>query len=178
MPDMDDINDENLYNERNDIVLNDGLYSPLSSSESVKISLETIRNKKAGLNKHREALLSRIPNQNDWGRFSLNSISNKDLAYLSAATGDEFALMRGKSVDILYHGTKEHCAIDEDELLMELLCSHKIYLECHTHPDYDFITPSVQDRNFLNYIGQKKSKIISSITGNEIEFSANRFEDL
>ena len=61
---------------------------------------------------------------------------------------------------------------------MELLNSHKIRLETHTHPDYEKIIPSTDDRNFIASFGQKSSKIVSSYTGKVIEFHANMFEDI
>lgn len=153
-----------------------GLYSPLASEESMRISLESIRKGNAGLNKHRAAILSRIPEQNQWAIFGLNKIEDKDLAYLSAATGDEFALMRGKNNDILFHGTPLNCHLEDDELLMTLFYAHKIRLEIHSHPDFGKVTPSMEDRAFLKEIGQKESKIISSYTGKIITFSQDRFE--
>lgn len=155
-----------------------GLSSPLASEESTRISLQYIREQRDGLNKHRESLLSRVPERETWAVFSLNSIEDKDLAYLSAATGDEFALLRGKNQDILYRGNSLHCHIEKDELLMNLLEGHKICLECHSHPDYETIVPSQDDRDFIASFGQKSSRIVSSYTGKVITFHANRFDDL
>ena len=153
-----------------------GIESPLASSASTKISLDAIRNKEAGLNEHRTRLLSRVADRECWGTFPLESVEIKDLAYLSAATGDEFALLRSKHSDILYHGSPLRCRIEEDDDLMTLLCSHKAELVAHTHPDYETIIPSAADRNFIKSIGQKKSKIISAYTGQIIEFTSDRFE--
>ena len=61
---------------------------------------------------------------------------------------------------------------------MILLKSKKLRLIAHTHPDYSSIEPSADDRDFLRYIGQKKSIIVSYITGYEMGFSANIFDDL
>ena len=152
-----------------------GLFSPLASEDSTRVSLESIRNGQDSLNKHRQKLLARVPNSNDWSRFDLNSVTNKDLAYLSAETGDEFALMRGKNEDVLFHGTTDNCALEKDTLLMDLLKSHKLRLECHSHPDYERIIPSKEDRAFIKYIDQKESKIISSYTGKEITFTSDPF---
>lgn len=170
----EDENDENIVGKTDNIR---GLSSPLASEESTKISLQYIREQRDGLNKHRQSLLSRVPEQEKWAVFSLNSIEDKDLAYLSAATGDEFALLRGKNEDILFRGTVAHCHIEKDELLMSLLNEHKIILECHSHPDYETIVPSQDDRDFIASIGQKSSRIVSSYTGKVITFKANRFED-
>ena len=153
-----------------------GIESPLASSASTRISLEAIRNKEAGLNEHRSKLLSRVSDRECWGTFPVNSIEIKDLAYLSAATGDEFAFLRSKHSDILYHGTPYRCKIEEDDDLMILLNSHKAELVAHTHPDYEAIIPSAADRNFIRSYGQKKSKIISAYTGQIIEFTSDMFE--
>ncbi len=172
-------NDSNKKPENDmDSNITRGLASPLASEESTKISLQFIRERRKGLNKHRQLLLNRVPEQEKWAVFSLNSIEDKDLAYLSAATGDEFALLRGKKEDILFYGTVAHCHLEKDELLMSLLREHKISLECHSHPDFEMIIPSQDDRNFIASFGQKSSRIISSYTGKVITFNANRFEDL
>ena len=91
--DLDDIlYDERCENDIKDIEYTRGLSSPLASEESTKISLESIREQRDGLNKHRQSLLNRVPEQETWASFKINSIEDKDLAYLSASTGDEFAL--------------------------------------------------------------------------------------
>lgn len=148
----------------------------LSSSASTRKSLEAIRNKHAGLTQKRESILAQVSNSNDWAIFNKNAIDIKDIAYLAAKTGDEFALLRGKTKDIIFHGVQYHCHIDGE--LLDLLKTKKLRLIAHTHPDYGEICPSNDDRNFLKYIGQKTSKIISSITGIEQTFSANPFDDI
>ena len=130
----------------------------------------------AGLSEKRKQLLMRVPNPGDWAEFALNSITTKDIAYLSAATHHEFALLRGKKQDILFHGTNYHCDITND--MIELLKQGKLYLVAHTHPDHGKIKPSADDRKFLQRIGQKKSLIVSYITGEEHEFSDDRYSDL
>lgn len=147
----------------------------LASTGSTKISLEAIRNGDAGLTDRRRNLLSRVPNSNDWAAFKKDSISIKDLAYLSALTKHEFALLRGKRSDILFHGIERHCNFDE--ALIELLKSKKYKLVAHTHPDYGNVTASAADRAFLRMIGQNESLIISYITGEELKFSSNYFDD-
>ncbi|MBO5160513.1 MAG: hypothetical protein J6B94_13210 [Lachnospiraceae bacterium] len=148
----------------------------LSSSASTQTSLEAIRNKRAGLTQKREKILSQAPNSGDWATFHKDTIDIKDLAYLAAKTGDEFALLRGKAKDIVFHGVPYHCHIEGE--LLELLKSKNLRLVAHTHPDYGEISPSNDDRDFLKYIGQKTSKIISSITGIEQTFSENLFDDI
>ena len=54
----------------------------------------------------------------------------------------------------------------------------KLRLIAHTHPDYDEIIPSKDDRLFLKQIGQDESIIISYITGKAQTFRANLFDNL
>ncbi|MBR4981586.1 MAG: hypothetical protein IKY94_03385 [Lachnospiraceae bacterium] len=147
----------------------------LSSSASTQKSLEAIRNGDVGLNERRTSILARVPHSNDWAAFEYGSIKVKDLAYLSAATHHEFALLRGKTKDIVFHGIERHCEFNEE--LLTLLKTKKLRLIAHTHPDYGFIEPSADDRDFLKYIEQRKSIIISYITGYEMEFTSNIFDD-
>ena len=148
----------------------------LSSSESTRISLEAVRLGEAGLNLHRQGLLNRVPHSGDWVALGLESVTVKDIAYLSAATHDEFALLRGKTKDILFHGSKEHCYFDEE--LIWLLKSKKLKLVVHSHPDYNKIKSSSDDREFLKYIGQKDSLIVSYITGDVKQFTQSAFDDI
>lgn len=158
------------------IICNENRSNQLSSSESTKISLEAIRRGDAGLSERRRNILNRVPNSNDWSAFELENISIKDIAYLSAATGHEFALLRGKTKDVVFHGIERHCDFTEE--LLELLKTRKLRLVAHTHPDYGMIKPSQDDRLFLQYIGQKESVIISYITGVEQIFYANLFDEI
>lgn len=146
----------------------------LSSAHSMEISLQGIKNGTAGLNKHRQHLLSKVPVSNEWFCFPKNSITVKDIAYLSAKTGHEFALIRGKSDDILFHGMKYCCNISGP--LVNLLKTGQLRLIAHSHPAEYIPVPSINDRKVLELINQKESIIISAITGKEISFSANRFE--
>ena len=143
----------------------------LSSTASMQKSLEAIRNGDAGLSERRKAVLARVPSSEDWAVFEKDSVSIKDIAYLSALTHHEFALLRGKTKDIVVHGITSHCNFDEE--LLDLLKTKKLRLIAHTHPDYGVVEPSSDDREFLRYIGQKESIIISYITGVERKFFAN-----
>ena len=77
----------------------------LSSTQSLRVSLESVMKGTSGLNEHRVSLLNRAPKTDDWARFSKNSLTMKDLAFLTAKTGDEFAILRGKKEDILFSMT-------------------------------------------------------------------------
>ena len=147
----------------------------LSSAKSMEISLEQVHNGKAGLSKHREAILTRVPHQNAWAFFSKGSISMKDIAFLTARTGDEFAILTGKKEDILFHGSRYHCVFSDD--LSDMLIKGQFRLYGHSHPGERFPMPSYNDRDTLRRIGQKKSRLVSAVTGREIEFTDNAFEN-
>ena len=77
----------------------------------MQISLQAVRSGKAGLDAHRQSMLNRVPEIGDWASFKYEFIMLKDLAYLTAKTGDEFALLRGKKEDILFHGDPISCIL-------------------------------------------------------------------
>lgn len=56
----------------------------------------------------------------------------------------------GLNKHIIFHGEPSHCYFDEE--LIELLKSGKLRLVVHSHPDYNNIEVSQDDRDFLNYI--------------------------
>ena len=145
----------------------------LSSAKSLRVSLESVRQGISGLNEHRTGLLNRAPETNDWASFSRNSLTMKDLAYLTAKNGDEFAILRGKKEDILFHGSKYHC--DFEGVLYEMLIRKKLEIYGHSHPIEVIPIPSRDDRKTLRMIGQKRSRLVSAITGKEVEFGDNEF---
>ena len=146
----------------------------LSSTQSLGVSLENVMKGTSGLNEHRVSLLNRVPNTNDWARFNKDSLSMKDLAFLTAKTGDEFAILRGKKEDILFHGSKYHC--DFEGVLYEMLVKNKLEIYGHSHPIELIPIPSRDDRQTSQLLGQKKSRLISAITGKEVEFGCSEFE--
>ena len=146
----------------------------ISSSASTKISLEAIRVGKAGLDAHRQIMLIRIPDTGDWASFKHESLELKDLAYLTAKTGDEFAILRSKKEDVLFHGGKTNCKFTG--IIYDMLIEHKLVLIGHSHPGEDDPVPSSDDRAVLRLIDQRSSFIISGQTGRITEFTGNPFE--
>ena len=140
----------------------------------MEISLRDLREGKAGLDEKRKKYLERVPKTGNWANFEVNSLKTRDLAYLSAYTNHEFAILRGKKNDILYHGSKIDCVFD-DELVPLLKCG-KLRLYAHSHPDYSEIIPSNDNRTFLKSIKQESSIIISWITGREQLFTSSLFD--
>lgn len=146
----------------------------LQSTQSMKISLESIRRGEGGLDEHRASMLGRVPAVGDWAKFPYEHLSMKDLAYLTAKTGHEFAILRGKRIDILFHGSDRSCAFDD--ILAELLLSQRLKLYGHSHPGEMTPVASPEDREVLQMIGQKTSRLIAALSGVEIQFSDDPFE--
>ena len=148
----------------------------LESSRSTRISLEAIREGDAGLNPHRQSMLNRVPEIGDSATFKHESLELIDLAYLTAKTGHEFAILRGKDLDILFHGDSRHCEFPET--LVEMMISHKVMILGHSHPGEDDPVPSLADRVALIKLGQKNSVVVSGRTGKMRPFGQSAFEEL
>lgn len=146
----------------------------LSSSKSLQVSLESVRLDLAGLNTKRKGILERVPNSGDWSKFPKESLTTKDIAFLSARTSHEFAILRGKREDILFHGTHYHCEFTD--VLIDMLMTGKLELFAHSHVDGGNLIASKDDRDFLKTIGQKNSIVVSAYDGHEVEFSISLFE--
>lgn len=146
----------------------------LSSAHSMEISLQSIRRGQGGLDEHRLSMLNRVPQSGDWASFPREHLTMKDLAYLTAKTGHEFAILRGKSEDVLFHGGPMRCEFSGD--LYERLISKQLSIYGHSHPGEEIPIPSPGDRATLRKIGQSKSRIISGLNGHEAEFSPDPFE--
>lgn len=146
----------------------------LQSAQSMRVSLESIRNGEGGLDAHRTIMLQRVPEPGDWARFPLEHLKMKDLAYLTAKTGHEFAILRGKSEDILFHGKATRYTFDD--VLADMLLSGRLRIFGHSHPGEEAPVPSNEDREILKRIGQTNSHLIAARSGLEIVFSQNRYE--
>lgn len=144
------------------------------SSASFKRSLEEINEGRAGLDKRRQNILRRLPESGSFYRYKRDSINTRDLAYLSAATGDEFALFRSKNEDILIRGNSSSCDMMPRELENEIL-NHRYEWVAHSHVDRGALKASPGDRKTLSNLGQKKSKLVS-IDGTEIEYTMSEFD--
>ncbi len=146
----------------------------LQSAQSMRVSLESIRRGEGGLDEHRGSMLRRVPETGDWAKFPHEHLTMKDLAYLTAKTGHEFAILRGRREDILFHGTAQRCAFDD--VLVDLLLSKRLVIYGHSHPGEVEPIPSKEDRDALRAIGQKSSRLISGLSGIEIQFTDDPFE--
>ena len=148
----------------------------LKSTRSTMISLKAIREENAGLNARRQVMLNRVPEIGDSANFKHESLELIDLAYLTAKTGHEFAILRGKDIDILFHGDSRHCEFPET--LVEMMIDHRVEILGHSHPGEDEPIPSFADRVALIKIGQKRSVVVSGRTGKMRPFGQSAFDEL
>lgn len=135
----------------------------LASTKSTQISLAGVRIGRYSLNERRQRLLRRVPLSGDFVKLEAGTLELMDLAYLSAKTGDEFAILRSKQEDVLFHGTAMNCRFMDE--LEEGLMTHRYELIGHSHPGEIEPEPSLEDRSFLRKIGQRRSAVISGMTG-------------
>ena len=143
------------------------------NTKSYKRSLMDIASGKAGLNKKRQNILNRLPEAGAFFRYPKDTLSIRDLAYLSAATDDEFALFRSKSEDIIIRGTDRSCDVAGE--LGEEIVSKKYEWVAHSHTDKGQLVASIADRETLKRLGQKKSVIVG-VDGEECEFYQSPFD--
>ena len=143
------------------------------STQSFKRSLADISVGRAGLDKRRTNIINKLKKSGDFQRFAREEITNRDIAYLSAAAGVEFALFRSKTQDVLIRGNKRSCNI-VGELKEEIIKKHYEWI-AHSHVDGGILTPSQEDRETLKLLGQKTS-IIIGIDGEEVTFSQSPFD--
>lgn len=137
------------------------------STKSFKRSLKSIQENKAGLDKRRSNILKHLPSEGDVYRLKKDSITERDLAYLSAAAKVEFALFRSKHEDILIRGNASACNITGD--IADEILSKKYEWVAHTHVDRGTLAPSPDDKETLRMLGQEKSTIVG-IDGSTVAF--------
>lgn len=119
-------------------------------------------------------MLERVPKSGDWAKYEHGHLEMSDLAYLTAKTGHEFAILCGKNEDVLFHGEVTQCRFDSE--LADMLFARKFTILGHSHPGEEIPVPSSQDRATLRAIGQSKSRLISGLTGLETTFTEDPFE--
>lgn len=149
----------------------------IASPKSFRKSLEYIGAGKAGLDSKRTSIANKIPNTGDYCYLPVNTISDRDMAYLSAYFGHELSLFRSKTHDVLLHGTVDKTRAPTLALDKEL-CSGKYKWVSHTHVVKAKLSPSLEDRQTLRKLNQKLSRLISGVDGTCMDFTQNMFEDI
>jgi hypothetical protein len=116
------------------------------------------------LSARQQALLDALPNNLDRIKLHKSHISVTDLAALTAATGDEFALFTRGSQRLIIHGNKT--GVDLKIKQLEILKEQGYRWSAHTHPSTttsrNILDASGGDRLVLQHFEQERSLILDS----------------
>lgn len=150
-----------------------GINTPLIASKENRDRkyLENLLSKKVRLRRKHKDVIVKIPSRGDWAYFGEDKVHLEDLAALTCATKDEFALFSGAGRSLVIHGgTRWNIPQDAwDEIRTQQL----IWVG-HSHPTTTDISASIEDRETLQnfFTWQEKSAIID-MTGTVKPFSNN-----
>jgi hypothetical protein len=113
------------------------------------------------LSARQQAILDKLPNTTDEWIVKKSDVSMMDLAALSAATGDEFAMFTKKGDRLVVRGDGEHVYIGDTRA--KELSADGYRFSGHTHTKLYHngmeLTASDGDYGILKYFGQKESVI-------------------
>lgn len=156
-----------------------GIDTPvISSSENRNRKyLEKLQSNDVRLRRKQKDIVTRIPSRGDWAFFKEGTVEIFDLAALTCATKDEFALFTGNGTAIVIHGTNAMWNIPE-EAWKEIKERQMIWV-AHSHPTTVNNRASADDRKTLRtfFTWQNKSAIID-MTGAVYEFSGDPQEEI
>lgn len=158
-----------------------GIETPLISTAENRERryLENLRSGNVHLNRRHKDIIKEIPSKGDWSYFAPNKVELKDLAALTAATKDEFALFSNGERAIIIHGATNWNIPESAWTEIE---RQKLVWVGHSHPPTVNVAASDQDRETLRkfFTWQEKSAIID-ILGNVCEYTgsyADRINEL
>ena len=133
--------------------------------------VKSVKEKNASLSRRHKRLLERVPVPFDWIVMKASSLKLKDLAALTAATGDEYAIFKRGGKAILLRGKGGNWNIPND--LLDKLLDEEWVWEGHSHPVIGYPSSSSEDRETLRlFTWQKKSSIIN-LQGDVKEFTGS-----
>ena len=114
------------------------------------------------LNERQKKLLEKLPNTDDRVYVSKKDVNMKDLAALTAETGDEFALFTKGNTRMVMRGHSRGVRIDYEQA--EVLAEEGYKWSGHTHPglDTNVLQASQGDYTVLRAFKQKTSSIYNS----------------
>ena len=115
------------------------------------------------LNNRQRRLLEKLPEYDSKITVRKNDVSMKDLAALTAHTGDEFAMFTKGRERLIMRGNGNSVNVDLEKA--KELSQQGYKWSGHTHPGVvaDFATPSQGDRDILECFSQKTSAIYNSL---------------
>jgi hypothetical protein len=118
-----------------------------------------------GLSRSQRLLLDRLPAEGATATVIKRSVTARDLAAMTAYTGDEFAMLTNGARRMVVRGTATGVPIDVD--LAAELAGRGWRLSAHTHPGSTdlILMSSAGDRAVLSAFGQRNSLILNSRAG-------------
>jgi hypothetical protein len=133
----------------------------------------------AGLSTRQQVLLNDLPHTGAEIIVKRSSVSMTDLAALSAATGDEFALFTKKGNRLVVRGDKGHVYIGKNRAVTLNEEGYRFSGHTHTtlHHNGMELTPSGGDYEILGYFDQEYSSIYN-IKGQQQKYRNHLREDL
>lgn len=134
--------------------------------------LQDLKNNKVSLKSKQEAILQKIPGRNSVDLFKKKQVNIKDLAALTAYTGDEFALFYKGKRAIVVHGSPTNCNVYGETY--DTIISEKWVWIAHSHPTTTKLMPSQGDIDSLKLFTWQKESSIIDLKEKIINFSASQ----
>ena len=146
-----------------DVVENTIASSEINTRNSARGHASAVEIVGAEINLRQKAILDELPEYNSRQHFSKNAVNMTDLAALTAATGDEFAMFTRGSERLLVRGNTQSVKITVDEA--KELAQNGYRWSGHTHPgtSRECLTASHGDYLILAAFGQKRSVVYNSL---------------
>ena len=133
--------------------------------------LHDLRTHRAELKGRQAEILKLVPDRDGVATLRKKQVRVKDLAALTAHTGDEFALFTKGRRAIIYHGSPNGCTITgktSDQIITE-----RWEWVAHSHPTTTQLYPSREDINALKRFTWQKDSSIIDLNGSTITFTAD-----
>ena len=134
--------------------------------------LRDLKNNTVNLKARQEAIYQKIPNRNDAEIFRKKQVNIKDLAALTAYTGDEFALFYKGKRAIVVHGSPSNCNVYGETY--DTIIREKWVWIAHSHPTTTKLKPSPSDVDSLKLFTWQKESSIIDLKGKIINFTASQ----
>jgi len=157
------------------LIEKDNKFVIASHSNEYRDYLDSLRSDKTKLIRRQKRLLERVQEPYKWIEVKAKNLHTRDLAALTAVTGDEFAIFSKGNRKILLRGYGSKWDIPKE--LENTLKEGKWEWTSHSHPVISMPVSSPEDRITLRrlFTWQKKSVIIN-LKGETIEFSGSEQE--
>lgn len=144
----------------------------IASAESqYRDYLKLLHKKEVTLRKRQQKIYEAVKDRGSWAEFRNKQVDIKDLAALTAYTGDEFALFTGDRGKIVVHGRPKRWDIPNDA--WEIIKNNQYEWTAHSHPTFRNLRCSPEDIRTLNTFTWQRESVIIDLTGKTVVFTAS-----